>query len=74
MLTLYGTEGCHLCHEAQSMLLQMGTTWQDVDIIDHPHLLQRYETRIPVLQSQNRELDWPFTQQDILQLLATSTA
>ena len=74
MLTLYGTEGCHLCHEAQSLLQKTGVTWQDVDIIDHEHLLHRYETRIPVLQSQNRELDWPFTQQDVLQFLASTTS
>lgn len=70
MLLLYGTEGCHLCHEAQSLLQQIGVTWRDVDIIDHDDLLERYGTRIPVLQQYDRELNWPFQQQDILRFLA----
>lgn len=73
MLILYGTEGCHLCHDAQSLLLQIGVAWQDVDIIDHDELLERYGTRIPVLQRQGRELNWPFGQQDVLRFLAGPT-
>ena len=72
MLILYGTEGCHLCHDAQSLLQQAGVAWQDVDIIDHDDLLERYGTRIPVLQHHGRELNWPFQQQDILRFLAAT--
>lgn len=61
MLTLYGTEGCHLCHLAQDLLRTTNHAWQDVDIIDDDTLLARYETRIPVLRQGECELDWPFT-------------
>lgn len=69
MLLLYGTDGCHLCHEAQSLLQQLGLAWQDVDIIDRDDLLERYGTRIPVLLLDDRELDWPFQRQDVLHFL-----
>jgi glutaredoxin len=65
MLTLYGTEGCHLCHDAQSLLMLEGLKWLDIDIIDHPELMPLYEQRIPVLKINDRELNWPFTAQDI---------
>ncbi len=69
MLILYGTEGCHLCHDAQTLLNHLGLAWQDVDIIDHEDLLENYGARIPVLQLQSRELDWPFQSQDIMRFL-----
>ena len=71
MLILYGTEGCHLCHDAQEVLKRAGVSWQDVDIVDHDDLLSRYETRIPVLSQAGRELDWPFQPDDVQQWLAT---
>lgn len=74
MLILYGTEGCHLCHDAQLLLLQTGVAWQDVDIIDHDDLLERYGTRIPVLCHHDRELNWPFQQHDILRFLSASSS
>ena len=71
MLQLYGTEGCHLCHDAQTLLQRMGVTWTDVDIIDDDALLERYGMCIPVLQQQARELHWPFNEQDVVQFLQT---
>jgi len=70
MLTLYGTEGCHLCHLAQDLLRTTQQAWQDIDIIDDDALLARYETRIPVLQQGDRELDWPFTLAELQAFLA----
>lgn len=72
MLILYGTDGCHLCHDAQSLLNQMHLTWQDIDIIDDDVLLDRYATRIPVLKLDKRELGWPFAREDVLNLLAST--
>lgn len=69
MLTLYGTDGCHLCHDAQSLLKAMGLRWQDIDIVDDDALLDRYGTRIPVLRLDHHEIDWPFHEKDILHLL-----
>lgn len=66
-LYLYGTEGCHLCHDAQQLLLALNLGWDDVDIVDDDALLQRYGTRIPVLKHAGSgvELDWPFDLQQI---------
>ncbi|OIQ88402.1 hypothetical protein GALL_296930 [mine drainage metagenome] len=69
MLILYGTEGCHLCHEAQSLLQQLALVWHDVDIIDDDRLLETYGTRIPVLHLHGKELGWPFQRQDVLRFL-----
>ncbi len=73
MLTLYGTAGCHLCHDAQSLLARMKLVWCDVDIVDDDTLLERYGTRIPVLQHEQHELNWPFLEKDVLNLLAHSS-
>lgn len=70
MLILYGTDSCHLCHDAQSLLGHMGLSWQDIDIIDDDVLLERYGAHIPVLKSPYRELNWPFNQEDVIHLLA----
>lgn len=73
-LILYGTEGCHLCHDAQALLQQMSLTWQDIDIIEHDDLLERYGPRIPVLKQSDSgdELNWPFKPREILTLLRAS--
>lgn len=70
-LILYGTEGCHLCDEAQSLLSQIGLAWHDVDIADNDALLERYGTSIPVLASSasSAELNWPFQREEVLNFL-----
>lgn len=73
MLILYGTSGCHLCHDAQALLQRANLAWQDVDVIDDDTLLERYGTRIPVLKLGPHELSWPFREEDILQLLARAS-
>ena len=59
---LYGTLGCHLCDEAQAVLMQLGLAAQACDIADNDTLLARYGERIPVLRERatGRELNWPF--------------
>jgi Glutaredoxin-like domain (DUF836) len=71
-LILYGTEGCHLCDEASTLLSQLGLIWQTVDIAEDDVLLERYGTRIPVLSrlDNDDELDWPFSREKILQLIS----
>lgn len=70
-LILYGTEGCHLCDEAQTLLDRIGLTWHDVDIADDDELLERYGTSIPVLarSDSSDELNWPFQREDVLTFL-----
>lgn len=71
-LVLYGTDGCHLCHDAQRLLQGLGIGWSDVDIVDDDTLLQRYGTRIPVLRqgASGAELDWPFDAGQLREFLA----
>lgn len=76
ILILYGTEGCHLCEDAQAVLADIGLAWRDIDIADDDLLLARYDIRIPVLTRQDNgaELDWPFTREDVLRLTRNATA
>jgi hypothetical protein len=71
-LILYGTEGCHLCDEASALLRQFGLTWQTIDIAEDDVLLESYSRRIPVLSrlDNDDELDWPFSNEGIMQLIS----
>lgn len=73
MLTLYGTSGCHLCDQAEALLIQAASArrleWRYVDIALDDALVERYGTRIPVLLSADGgETGWPFSLLDILKL------
>ena len=76
LITLYSTEGCHLCEQAYSLLVQAGIEErvQVVDIAFDEALFSRYGVTIPVLalhssetHSLLSELGWPFD----AELLAT---
>ncbi len=74
MLKLYGTQGCHLCDEAELLLQKAAAArrfeWQYVDIALDDGLLARYGERIPVLRADDgHELGWPFSLLDVLKLL-----
>lgn len=73
-LTLYSTDGCHLCEQAQRLLLSMPelrrVTVDVVDIVGDEALYARYATTIPVLSTAVKELAWPFNADDVLQLLS----
>ena len=61
MMILYGTSACHLCEQAETMLVQQGAKFRSVDISDSDELFERYGLTIPVLQNDNgQELNWPF--------------
>jgi len=64
---LYGTEGCHLCEEAEALLLQAGLDFEKQDIMDDKQAQQLYAVRIPVLQHRHSllELGWPFDSQQL---------
>ena len=68
-LILYYTEYCHLCDEAETLMLAAGLngSYQKIEIDDDPELLERYEIYIPVLKrtDNQQELFWPFGQQDL---------
>lgn len=50
-LVLFGTDGCHLCHEALELIESaIGHLPPEIDIIDLPEVAYQFlEVRIPVL-------------------------
>lgn len=72
-LELLGTSACHLCEQAERLLLQAQAArplhWQQVDIALDEGLVVTYGTRIPVLRQGERTLDWPFSLLDILSFI-----
>lgn len=72
---LFGTLGCHLCEEAEQVLqpfVAQGLVVELLDIIESSEWLERYSLTIPVLRrvDNGQELNWPFDENDVLQLLA----
>ena len=64
MLTLFHTDGCHLCEQAWALVEQAALAGQTrrCDILDDDAWLAAYRVRIPVLCDEaGRELGWPFT-------------
>ena len=70
--TLLGTDHCHLCEEAESILRQAGLSYASVDIADDDDLMNTYSLRIPVLRRTHtgKELNWPFSLPEILAFAA----
>ncbi|MCA2018682.1 glutaredoxin family protein [Vibrio tritonius] len=70
-LTLYGTQGCHLCDDAYDLLVKAGVSQQvnSVDIADDDELSSRYGVTIPVLCYRDAQLSWPFNFNELIQWL-----
>ncbi len=74
-VTLYSSEGCHLCEQALAMCLEQmsATDIEVIDIVDaeQPELIDLYGVHIPVLKkvSDETKLFWPFSAEQITQLL-----
>lgn len=70
-LVLYMTESCHLCEEAEAVILApahaRGLQLIKVDISTNDALIDRYGLSIPVLAmpERNRELGWPFSGEEL---------
>lgn len=75
---LYSSEGCHLCEEA--LLLCDGIIKREsinvIDIVEDDKLVALYGMSIPVLERINEKnqvngdkIFWPFTQQNIKELM-----
>lgn len=71
-IKLYGTTFCHLCEEAEAVLHETGIAAEHIDIAEDDELLEKYGTRIPVLQrlDTGAELGWPFDAAAVSQFLA----
>lgn len=62
---LYGTSCCHLCDEAEALLIPLlvaTCSIECIDISESDQLIEQYGTLIPVLfrVSDRAELRWPF--------------
>ena len=58
-LTLLGKPGCHLCDDARAVVIDVLAEYPDVafdelSILDHPDLLERYVEEIPVVLINDR--------------------
>ncbi|MEE4661521.1 MAG: glutaredoxin family protein [Halieaceae bacterium] len=74
-LVLYSTSACHLCEQAEALLLPLvsqGVVVAVDDISESDALFHQYGMRIPVVKdvASGRELDWPFDAQALQELLA----
>lgn len=77
MLTLFHTDGCHLCEQAWTLVEQagLGTRTRRADILDDDEWLSAYRVRIPVLRDEaGRELGWPFTLSSLRDWVAQGAA
>ena len=78
MLKLYYTSACHLCEEAEGLVIACFAargiapdSLMRVEIADDVNLLERYGILIPVLKDEasGRKLKWPFGLDEINLLL-----
>ena len=65
-ITLYYTDGCHLCDQAETLLKQASIEYQKIDIMSDQKLIDLYSCTIPVLKSKANKvgimsLNWPFS-------------
>jgi hypothetical protein len=76
-LTLFGTSACHLCEQAEAIVLASlpVATYElyRVDIAADPGLFNKYGLLIPVLEREGAPgpLCWPFDKKALLNFLAT---
>jgi glutaredoxin len=68
-ITLYSTEGCHLCEQALKLLQLCQVKVDVIDIAFDDELFMRYGVTIPVVQHKTSELNWPFNLQQLQQWL-----
>lgn len=74
---LYGTQGCHLCADAEKLLVSAildrspKFELQSFDIANDDVLLDRYQIRIPVVKREDtgKELNWPFDWSRVIDFL-----
>ena len=71
---LFGTDGCHLCEEAEQLLTEAGLDFATQDIIESEHLQQRYGLLIPVLLHipSQQTLNWPFDSQSLQEFIISN--
>jgi len=71
---LLGTLGCHLCEQAEAVvmpLVEHGLLVELMDIAERPEWVDEYGLRIPVLRrvDTGAELNWPFEIEQVVWFL-----
>lgn len=66
-LILLSTSACHLCEQAEGLLIAATIDFQKIDIAEQEQWQEDYAIKIPVLLNTQvqKELCWPFTAEDI---------
>ena len=74
-LVRYLTDACSLCDQAMDILFGIpeltGYVIETVDVTSDDSLLDRFGESIPVLEVADQRLFWPFTEDDIRNLVRT---
>ena len=52
---LFTRAGCHLCDEAEAILIRHGLSPQKLDVDANPELLEKYDTCVPVVVIDGKE-------------------
>jgi predicted DCC family thiol-disulfide oxidoreductase YuxK len=74
-LILYTTSHCHLCEQAEAMLVSLEKdyeiSWLAVEISEDDTLTDKYGLTIPVIRhtASQTEINWPFSRNDIASLI-----
>jgi glutaredoxin len=70
-LILIGTDGCHLCELAESLLQAISSEYQVREIMDEPNWQARFAMKIPVIFDLNTQkyLAWPFDKEQIIDFI-----
>ncbi|MCF7203000.1 glutaredoxin family protein [Pseudomonas oligotrophica] len=71
---LFGTLGCHLCEQAEGLLMPLverGLLVELLDIAEDERWVEQYGLRIPVLRrvDTGAELEWPFELEQVVPFL-----
>lgn len=74
-LVVYVTDACSLCDQALDMMFGMadltGYVLETVDIATDDSLLEQLSESIPIIEVADQQLVWPFTEDDIRNLVQT---
>lgn len=52
---LFTRAGCHLCDEAEAILIRHGLSPRKLDVDANPELLKKYDTCVPVVVIDGKE-------------------
>jgi len=68
-LKLYSRIECPLCEYAEELLQAEQIQYEVIDIDESEELVQLYHVRIPVVSNGKQELNWPFTTDQVMELI-----